>query len=164
MIESYTVRHVEYVSSRTFDEVVQEFETITGGLEEGGFASELAASADRADFEGRMHSYEGNSGFMRFLMLDHGQWLKLYGIGARCRFYTLGNPLIAQTMLKHDIAVGLNVPVRLVIYEKQGKVYLEYDLPSSLMGRLKNEEVSAAASRLDAKLEQLARRATGLVQ
>jgi uncharacterized protein (DUF302 family) len=66
-------------------------------------------------------------------------------------------------MLKHDIAVGLSVPVRLVIYEKWDKVYLEYDLPSSLMGRLKNEEVSAAASRLDAKLEQLARKATGMV-
>jgi uncharacterized protein (DUF302 family) len=163
MVESYTVRHVEYVSSRTFDEVVQEFETITGAIEDGRFASELSASADRADFEDRMHGYESDLGFMRFLMLDHGQWLKLYGIDARCRLYTLGNPLIAQTMLKHDIAVGLNVPVRLVIYEKQGKVYLEYDLPSSLMGRLKNEELSVAAGRLDAKLEQLARRATGLL-
>ncbi len=91
MVERYTVRHVEYVSSRTFDEVVQEFETSTGGIEDGRFASELSASADRADFEARMHTYESNSGFMRFLMLDHGQWLKLYGIEARCRLYTLGN-------------------------------------------------------------------------
>jgi uncharacterized protein (DUF302 family) len=30
--------------------------------------------------------------------------------------YTIGNALIAITMLRHDIRVGLNVPVRVTIY------------------------------------------------
>ena len=77
--------------------------------------------------------------------------------------YTIGNPLIARTMLEHDIAAGLNVPVRLMIYEDpaSGTTRLTYDLPSSLMSGLKNKKVNAAAKKLDAKLIALAVDATG---
>jgi uncharacterized protein (DUF302 family) len=77
--------------------------------------------------------------------------------------YTIGNPLIARTMLEHDIAAGLNVPVRLMIYEDAvtGTTRLAYDLPSSLMSGLENEKVAAAAKKLDAKLIALAIHATG---
>lgn len=34
--------------------------------------------------------------------------------------YIIGNPLIAMTMLKHEVAAGLNVPVRIMIYEDVG--------------------------------------------
>jgi len=76
--------------------------------------------------------------------------------------YTIGNPLIARTMLEHDIAAGLNVPVRLMIYEDAASrtTRLTYDLPSSLMSGLQNEKVTAAAKKLDAKLIALAVHAT----
>jgi uncharacterized protein (DUF302 family) len=162
MFDDYTVRHVEFASTRSFDAVVQAFEAATGDIEDGDFTRELARSRDVADFEKRMHAREGESGFMRFLVLDHGDWLKFYGINTRSRLYILGNALIAITMLKHDLGVALNVPVRLFIYEtKDGKVRLGYDLPSSLMSRLNNPQVAAAAGKLDAKLAALAERVTG---
>ena len=100
---------------------------------------------------------------MRFLTVDHGAWLARIGLNAKARMYTIGNPLIAQTMLKHDIAAGLNVPVRLMIYEDAANLTtrLVYDLPSSLMIGLQNEMVAAAAKKLDAKLIALAIHATG---
>ncbi len=77
--------------------------------------------------------------------------------------YTIGNALIARTMIQHNIEVGLNVPVRVLIYEdaaaKTGRI--GYDLPSSLMGRLKNEQITAAAKLLDDKLAALVRHCTG---
>jgi hypothetical protein len=54
---------------------------------------------------------------MRFLDIDHGAWLSRIGLPARCKLYILGNPLIARTMLEHDLGVGLNVRVRMMIYE-----------------------------------------------
>lgn len=162
MIDDFTVRHLEFRSNRSFDEVVQTFERVTGDIEDGAFTRELTQSRDLDDFQTRMHSREGDSGFMRFLVLDHGDWLKLYGIETRSRLYIVGNPLIADTMLKHDLGVALNVPVRVLIYEtKDGEVRLGYDQPSCLMSRLNNAEVTAAAERLDAKLAALAERATG---
>jgi uncharacterized protein (DUF302 family) len=55
----------------------------------------------------------------------------------------------------------LNVPVRMVIYEgTDGRTRLGYDRPSSLMERLGNPELRAAAQKLDAKLAALAGRVT----
>ena len=159
---TFTVTHVEYSTDADFDGVIAKFEAATGDIEDGGFARELAASSDAADFEARMKAHEGDSGFMRFLMLDHGAWLTFNGQPAKCRLYTMGNPLIARTMLKYDIEVGLNVPVRLIIYEAtDGSTRFAYDLPSSLMSRLENKEVAAAAAKLDVKLAALAERVTG---
>jgi hypothetical protein len=42
-----------------------------------------------------------------------------------------------------------------------GETKLGYDLPSSLMSRLDNAEVTAAARKLDAKLATLAERVMG---
>ena len=100
---------------------------------------------------------------MRFLTVDHGAWLKHIGLSAKAKMYTVGNPLVAATMIKFDLEVGLNVPVRLLIYEHTatGTVRLAYDLPSSLMSRLHNENVAAAARKLDIKLIALAERAAG---
>jgi uncharacterized protein (DUF302 family) len=100
---------------------------------------------------------------MRFLTIDHGAWMKYDGSKSRAILYILGNPLIARTMLKHTIAAGLNVPIRLTIYEDEtsAKSNFDYDLPSSWMSVFGNEDVDAAAKKLDQKLIALAKEVTG---
>jgi uncharacterized protein (DUF302 family) len=163
MRATFTVDHNEHVSSRPFEEVVNAFESATGSVEDTGFPALLAATKSAEEFETGVHSREGTSGFMRFLTVDHGAWLARIGFSAKARMYTIGNPLIARTMLEHDIAAGLNVPVRLMIYEDavSRTTRLAYDLPSSLISGLQNEKVAAAAIKLDAKLIALAIHATG---
>ena len=163
MRTTFTVHHNEHVSSRSFEEVVSAFESAVGSVEDTGFPALLAATKSAEEFETRVRSREGTSGFVRFFTADHGAWLARIGLNARARMYTIGNPLIARTMLEHDIAAGLNVPVRLMIYEDAASrtTRLAYDLPSSLMSGLQNEKVAAAAKKLDAKLIALAIHATG---
>jgi uncharacterized protein (DUF302 family) len=163
MKKTFTVHHNEHVSSRSFEEVVSAFESAVGSVEDTGFPALLASTKSVEEFESRVKSREGLSGFMRFLTVDHGAWLARIGLNAKARMYTIGNPLIARTMLEHDIVTGLNVPVRLMIYEDavSRTVRLTYDLPSSLMSGLQNENVTAAAKKLDAKLIALAVHATG---
>jgi Domain of unknown function DUF302 len=117
MIDEFTVRHLEYISARPFDEVIAAFEGAVGSVENGGIEDDAEAALNSSDFEARIRSREGASGFMRFLMIDHGVWLARNGLDAKARMYTIGNPLIAWTMIKHDLGVGLNVPIRLMIYE-----------------------------------------------
>jgi uncharacterized protein (DUF302 family) len=163
MRTTFTAHHNEHVSSRSFEEVISAFESAVGSVEETGFPALLASTKSAEEFENRVKSGEGVSGFMRFLTVDHGAWLARIGLNAKARMYTLGNPLIARTMLEHDIAAGLNVPVRLIVYEDavNRTTRLAYDLPSSLMSGLQNENVTAAAKKLDAKLIALAVHATG---
>src|ERR1700678_4231040 len=106
MIDSFTVQHCEHVSVRSFETVVAAFEAELGSVEGGDIIPrEVAAATSRSDFESRIRSYEGRSGFMRFLTNDHGDWLSWMGVEARIRSYIIGNPLIAQTMIAHDPAV-----------------------------------------------------------
>ena len=136
MIHELRVQHVEYVTERPFQAVVTAFEHAVGSIEEIGWSALPAGAQDQADFRSRVEEHLGPSGFTRFLTLNHGDWLQLYGQGAKVVMYTLGNPLIAITMLRHDIRAGLNVPVRLVIYRDEASetTRLAYEVPSTLMG------------------------------
>jgi uncharacterized protein (DUF302 family) len=163
MRTTFRVHHNEHISSRSFEEVVNAFESAVGSVEDTGFPALLTSTKNTEEFERRIKSREGTSGFMRFLTVDHGAWLTLIGLSAKARMYTIGNPLIARTMLEHDTAAGLNVPVRLMIYEDavSRTTRLAYDLPSSLMSGLQNEKLTPAAKKLDAKLIALAVQANG---
>jgi uncharacterized protein (DUF302 family) len=163
MQDESTLIHCEYVSARSFDQVVAAFRVAVGTGDGERMRKAVEASTGPNDFEALMRASEGPSGFMLFWEADHGAWMARVGLQARAKLYIIGNPLIARTMIQHDIGVGLNVPVRVLIYEEPatGTCRLAYDLPSSLMGRLKNDRVTAAARLLDQKLSALAEAATG---
>ena len=102
--------------------------------------------------------FVGPSGFMIFAENDHGSWIKVFGIHRRTVRVILGNPLIAITMLKHDLATGLFVPPMLLVTEKEGGSGTEvlYVRPSSLIavGEV-DAELESAAQRLDEKMAAL---------
>src|SRR5262252_933821 len=111
MKKAYQAQHNEHVTRRPFEEVIQAFERAVGSVE-GAYDGIVAKSRDTAEFERLVREREGSSGFMRFFSVDHGAWAKLEGIHFQARMYTIGNPLIAMTMVKHEVAAGLNAPVR----------------------------------------------------
>lgn len=164
MQDESTLIHCEHVSDRPFDTVVCTFEAAVGAVDDQALRAAVKGSTDAEDFERRIRRFEGPSGFMRFMQIDHGAWLARIGITARAKLYILGNPLIARTMLQHDLGAGLHVPVRMMIYEDphRGGCRVAYDLPSSLMARLGNQQLLAAAVRLDQKLIALAELISGV--
>ncbi len=98
---------------------------------------------------------------MLFALIDHGAWITKAGIDRKVMRVILGNPLIAITMLRHDVSAGLFAPVEvLVIDEGEGRSSLTYVKPSSLMvlerDPAPNPELLSAAKELDAKLAALA--------
>ena len=74
--------------------------------------------------------------------------------------WIFGNPVIAYTMLRHDIAAGLFAPVELLLIENESGdgTILIYDLPSSLMVTEDNPPLLKAAEALDHKFAELAER------
>lgn len=163
MQDTSTLIHQEFSSERAFEAVVAAFEAAIGPGDGKTFHSIVDQTTSESNFADRIRAAEGSSGFILFLKVEHGPWLARVGIAGRATMYTIGNPLIARTMIRHNIEVGLAVPVRILIYEdaasKTGRI--GYDLPSSLMARLKNEQITAAAKLLDDKLAALARHSTG---
>lgn len=120
--------------------------------------SDIALGFDSWEsYEREVASHAGPSGFMLFALLDHGSWLAKAGIDRRVLRVVIGNPLIAITMLRHDVTAGLFAPVEILITEENGgHSALTYVVPSSLMVVEPNEPLRAAALVLDAKLAKLA--------
>jgi uncharacterized protein (DUF302 family) len=117
----------------------------------------LATGDDPATAKARLEAMAGSSGFMLFSTSDHGSLLRLVGQKRKAVQYVVGNPLFAVRMTQHDIRAGLYAPLRVLLYENdEGKTCLEYDKPSSLIGQFGNAEVTAVATTLDRKLEELA--------
>lgn len=118
-------------------------------------------TGDWESYRQRVESHVGPSGFMLFGTVDHGAWITKAGIDRKALRVILGNPLIAITMLRHDVTAGLFAPVELLLLEEDdGRSSLTYVKPSSLMVVEPNAELLRAAEGLDAKLAALAEKVT----
>jgi len=95
-----------------------------------------------------------------FGLIDHGAWITKAGIERKVMRVILGNPLIAITMLRHDVTAGLFAPVELLLVDEGDGSGLTYVKPSSLMVVEPNPELLSAAEELDAKLAALATKVT----
>ncbi|OMC13566.1 hypothetical protein A5735_12160 [Mycolicibacter heraklionensis] len=113
-------------------------------------------------YRDQVESHVGASGFMLFATFDHGGWIQKAGIDRKVLRVIIGNPLIAITMLRHDVTAGLFAPVELLLVgEENDGSSLIYVKPSSLMVVEPNPALLAAAEELDVKLAALARKVAG---
>jgi uncharacterized protein (DUF302 family) len=151
---------VRYESAKGYDELLAALLADIG--EEPVEINELATTTDDwQSYQDRVEPLAGPSDFMLFSLIDHGAWITKAGIDRKVMRVVLGNPLIAITMLRHDVTAGLFAPVELlVVDEGEGRSSLTYVKPSSLMVIENNSELLAAAEELDAKLAALATKVT----
>lgn len=164
MITKYTVENREHVSAKSYEEVVRAFEAAVGDAEHDEVAEALTRVDSVGDWEQAMTALFGPAGFARVFSLDHGRWLNFYGgkTVAKAKKYVYGNPIVAETMLRHDLRAGLQVPLSIMIREDvDGHARVSYDLPSSVMGFVDNPDLAKAASALDAKVIAFVEELTG---
>lgn len=147
---------LRYASAKSFDDLVDAILADVGRDPVPiGDIAKLYASWEA--YEDEVQSHVGPSGFMLFGALDHSGWIAKAGIGRKVLRLIIGNPLIAITMLRHDVTAGLFAPVELLLTEEDdGTSALTYVVPSSLMVVEPNPPLLSAAQALDAKLAALA--------
>ncbi len=149
-------------SDKTFDDLVADLLADIGSAPALLGADFLSGSTDWQQYQQRVTDRIGPSGFMLFALLDHTGWINLAGIQRKLLRVILGNPLIAITMLRHDVTAGLFAPVELLISEEDdNRSSLTYVKPSSLMVVQPNPELLSAAEALDTKLAALAAKVVG---
>jgi uncharacterized protein (DUF302 family) len=159
-IQSTQVKRVRFKSRRSFDEALQRLHQLVPAAitpEQYRAAMVKAGGVSLESFEKVVRSQTEQSGFMLFAEFDYHQWLGLYGIQRKLVRWILGNPVIAITMIRHDLEAALFAPVELLLAEDENRegVTVIYDLPSSLMVTGKNPPLLEAAMTLDAKLQDL---------
>ncbi|TAM72742.1 DUF302 domain-containing protein [Mycobacterium sp.] len=151
---------VRYDSAKSYDELVA---ALLADIGENPVPIDdiTTTTGDWKTYEESVESHVGPSGFMLFGIVDHGAWIAKAGIDRKALRVILGNPLIAITMLRHDITAGLFAPVELLLADNGTGSSLTYVTPSSLMVIETNPELLSAAKQLDAKLASLAEKVTG---
>lgn len=164
-IQPFEAKRVRVESAHSFEEIRLRLRNLVGMTtipQEN--PQELAAMPTREQFEQAIQSQVGESDFTLMFAMDYGHWLPLFGIQRRVMRWILGNPLIAITLIRHDITASLFAPVELLLVENEsgeGSTMI-YDLPSSLMVIEPNAALLAAARVLDHKLARLVSRVTGV--
>jgi uncharacterized protein (DUF302 family) len=159
----FTGVRVQVRSPLAFEEVLGRLRALMGDTSVSEVVALAKEPITEAEFVRQVtERFVGESGFMLFAEIDHGGWLPKFGINRRTVRWILGNPLIAITMIRHDITAGLFAPVELLATENEdGKgTTVTYVRPSSLMAIEDNPPLLAAATALDEKYDALIVRAT----
>jgi len=79
------------------------------------------------------------------------------GLTLKATVFLVGNPTVGKQLFEQSHAVGLYVPLRIAVYvDTDGKTYVQYDKPSTLLGKFKNDKIAMVAQVLDEKIGGLA--------
>jgi len=151
---------LRFGSKKPFDELVAALLADVG--EKPLKIDELPAKFESWEsYKAEVAAHVGPSGFILFALLNHGAWLQKLQIRKKVLRVVIGNPLLAITMLRHDLTAGLFAPVELILIEEDDdQSSLTYVRPSSLMVVETNEPLLTAAKELDAKLQALVAKVT----
>jgi uncharacterized protein (DUF302 family) len=149
---------IEADTSVGFDEVLNRLRQLMGKTSLPAIEALAKQSISQAEYVEQVERlFVGPSGFTLFAEINHGAWIPKFGIDRRTVRWILGNPLIAITMIRHDITAGLFAPVEVLITEKEDRrgTTLTYIRPSSVMVTNDNPPLLKAAKALDEKLDAL---------
>ncbi|KAF8915934.1 hypothetical protein CPB85DRAFT_387509 [Mucidula mucida] len=150
---------VTFTTTAPISQVLERLDREVNRDNAGGLFPLLRTSETKEDLQRGMIEMTRGNNFIFFLQMDHTSWMRLYDKDApKTVVYTIGNPLVAQTMMQHDMRAAYYVPPRILIKERVGTEGTEviYHLPSSVIvidGD--NDVLRAAAENLDEKLERL---------
>jgi hypothetical protein len=127
-----------------FEELVPEFDP----------AAFRAASSWQATLD--LVATHAPHGFMRYLRLDIAPVMVHSESRWTATQYLMGNHTIAERMFRHDPAVMLHAPLRVLLYaDRVGDTRLAVDQPSLLFGSYGNPDIAAVGRELDQLLARL---------
>ncbi|KAF5370048.1 hypothetical protein D9758_001106 [Tetrapyrgos nigripes] len=157
-ITSFTAQLVTFEADIPFTQVCERLEAEVNKSSSAGLIPSLASPKSKEDVEEAVSKIAGGKDFVYFFQMRHDVWMKYYKDDVpQAIVYTIGNPVIAQTMLKHDMRGAYNIPPRVLVLEKPdgSGTRVLYHLPSSVMVLEDGPELREAALALDDKLDKL---------
>ncbi|KAF8627198.1 hypothetical protein AX15_004515 [Amanita polypyramis BW_CC] len=156
---SVTAQLVTLESSAPFAEVTVRLDRALNKEGSKQIMSKIKSATSKDEIEQIVNTIRGDNDFLYFFEINHQQWRNVYeGRDYPATVvYTIGNPLIAHTILKRDIRAALNVPLRLLVVENPETLgtSIIYQLPSSVMVLKSDQDLRAMVEDLDKKLENM---------
>jgi len=92
--------------------------------------------------------------------LDQGKILSMTGLSVNSHSFFIGNPNVGNKAFSADPSAGLVIPVRVNVYEENGRTYVSYFKPSDLFASFKSPKVKMIGEMLDKKLGMMIKMVT----
>ncbi|KAF8897483.1 hypothetical protein BD779DRAFT_1781942 [Infundibulicybe gibba] len=164
-ITPFTAQLVTFTTTLPVGEVIARLDVEVNKTGSAGFTSQMKAVTNKTDIENVINPIVGDRDFLYFLEFNHNPWLNAFnGVNNTpvTVVYTIGNPLVAQTIMQYDLRSGYNIPPRLLVLENadHNGTSVIYHLPSSVMALTDNPDLKAAAVALDEKLDKMVTKIT----
>ncbi|KAG6860992.1 hypothetical protein C0995_005012 [Termitomyces sp. Mi166 len=171
---AFTAQLVTYETTLPFNEVTARLDAEVNKFEAGGVMLKMRSAKTKKDLVDSIQGAMGGKDFVQvlfiirlpkyFLEMNHHKWLNVYHEAENTSpavVYTIGNPIFAETFMRHDVRAGFNIPPRLMVVQNADAslTTVFYHLPSSLVVS-DNEELMQAIRVVDDKLEQMITRVT----
>ena len=150
----YEVARLEIPAPESYDDFRKRFESAVPAFDRDRAAELVEREASWSEVVDEAASAAPND-FLLYWKLDLAPLMSLAGNNRRATEYLMGNHIIAETMYRHDPAVGLYVPLRCLIYEADGGTRFAIDQPSSVLSSLSRDEIAQVGNDLDRKLARL---------
>ena len=132
--------------------------SIVGFSNEAGAQSVKPTTVESSkDFEGTKDAIKkavSGGGMMVLSELNQGKILSMTGFQIKAHSFFIGNPTIGKKAFSANPSVGVVIPVRVNVYEKNGSTYVNYFEPSELMETY-GKDVKMIGGKLDKKLEKM---------
>jgi hypothetical protein len=152
------VEHVSIEVESSFYDFTFHLEKALGILTSSALQSLGAVPASMVYY---LTTTSSESDLMLFNMLFQEDLVKK-GCRRKIRQYQIGNPQIMYRMAESHAGTGLYMPIHLLVYETtDGRVMVEYDLPSSLFAQFNNAGIHSDSITLDNNLIRIIQTADG---
>jgi hypothetical protein len=160
MIRKIEIERFSRIASKPFDDVVAAINAGIGHPDMAELWNSTQKARSAAELESMIAKAVGETGLMLFVAFDQGGIVgKATGRESRIIRFLIGNPLIMKEMAKHVPDAGSYAPTTVLVDERTDGVHLSYDRMASLLAPYGNSNALEVARNLDAKLEDLLRRA-----
>lgn len=115
--------------------------------------ADMTAAGDQAGIHAYFEELSGDHEFSIFFKLDQGSTARVDGIPVDCRFYLIGNAVIAGGPFRYGATAGLGAPVRVCVSQNEGEdVRIDLDEPTAFFSQLPELRGSEVPSLLDRDL------------
>ena len=163
-VTQVNLRRWSIVSARPYASIVAAVEAAIGHPDMRQFSAALAVATSHADVENTVRGAIGRSELMEFMRFDFGALLALAGVTGTPKSIRLviGNPLIAEQMVRHVPDAASYAPVTVLIDERPDGVHVSYDEMASLLAPYGSPQALQVALDLDAKVKAMLTEAAGL--
>ena len=134
----YTSVRVDVATRLSYEKLVENFSAQVPQINLDAYRALVARRAPWSEVVAEAKRQAGPVGFVWFEQLASCAVFGLApGFSSKCAVYTVGDPALAETMVRYDTRAVVYLPTKFLLYsDPKGRGHVVYVLPSSSIGAL----------------------------